>query len=263
MKTKIFFQAIVFLFIAVVATGVARADMNAQATVDAFNSASGGSQMVFTYSYNYEVNLTQRSGYSFADTSAYEDGVTGSSNYYRTFCVEPNVGAYTMMGATLNYENGKSTTSSGYSLSVGAAYLYSQFAAGSLEGYTYNNTSARSTSSSNLLSAIRGLMGISTLSWTNAFTNYLLTINSDKNFWTQTYDPNQYYDVIGDYSVFVMNCYSSTNGANGQDFLYVASAKDSSDTPEPASVLLWTLGSFGALGAARRARKQREKLANA
>lgn len=260
MKTKFFYHAIAFLLVAAAVTNRASADMDAQAIVDAFNSASGGTQMLFNYSYNYEVNVAQRSGYEFADTSAYAAGVTGSSNYYRTFCVEPTVGAYSQMGATLNYADNKSTTSSGYSLSVGAAYLYSQFAAGTLDGYNYANTSARSTSSSNLLTAIRGLMGINTLSWTNVFASHLLTINNDKSFWTQSYDPNQFYDVIGDYSVFVMNCYSST-GANGQDFLYVASAKNGSDTPEPASVILWTLGSIGAFGAARKARKRREKLA--
>ena len=260
MKTTRFFFLMTILLLATFAlTGLAKADMNAQAIVDQYNSASGGTRMQFSYGSNYELVLSQRSGYGFADTSAYADGITGGSNYYTSFCVEPSQGVATYMSATLNYANNKSTTSSGHSLSVGAAYLYSQYAAGTLGGYSYANTSARSTSNSNLRDAIRGLMGISSFNWSSTFASQLLAINSDKSFWTQTYDPNQYYDVIGDYSVFVMTCYNSS-GSAGQDFLYVAKATSSSDTPEPASVLLWGLGSLGFL-AARRAKKRRMQLA--
>lgn len=261
MKTTQFFSlTTAFLLATLGFAGIANADMNAQSIVNQFNAASGGSTMQFSYGSNYEIKLTQRAGYGFADTSAYANGVTGGSNYYHTFCVEPTQGVSTNMSATLNYANNKSTTTSGHSLSVGAAYLYSQFAAGTLSGYTYTASSARSTSNSYLRDAIRGLMGVSTMNWNNTFANVLLQINSDKSFWSQTYNPNTYYDVIGNYSVFVMTSYNSGGGA-GQDFLYVAKANPSSDVPEPASVLLWGLGSFGVLAARRRAKQRRRQLA--
>ncbi|MCL2623674.1 MAG: PEP-CTERM sorting domain-containing protein [Planctomycetaceae bacterium] len=234
-----------------------KADMNAQAIVDQFNSASGGSKMQFVYGTNYEVNLKQYSSSGFADTSAYAPGVTGGSNYFRTFCVQPNVGVYTNMEATLNYVNGKSSTTSGHFLTLGAAYLYSQFATGTLQGYNYAETSARSTSSSNLLTAIRALMSITIVSnWSaNPFLNQLLLSNSDRDYWTSAYDPNQYYDIIGNYSVFVMNNNEIGTNRDGQDFLYVVATNPSSDIPEPATLFLWGLGGLGVIGAARRRKK--------
>jgi len=260
MKTIRFLPpAIAFLAVALSFQNSVKADMNAQAIVDQFNSASGGTKMSFSYGYNYEVQISQN-GSGFADTSAYEQGVTGGSNYYRTFCVQPNVGAYQNMQATLNYENGRSTTTSGHFLTIGAAYLYSQFAAGTLDGYEYAETSARTTSNSNLMSAIRYLMGIYTpLDWDNPFMDLLLSINGSKTFWTTEYDPNQYYDVIGNYSVFVMNNSEvGGSGRDGQDFLYVANATDSV-VPEPATLLLWGLGSLGAFGIARKRKPQVKK----
>ncbi len=259
-KIRFFSLAMAFWVVALSIQGPVRADMGAQGIVNRFNAASGGTKMQFNYGSNYEVEISQRAGYGFADTSAYAQGVTGGPNFYRTLCVEPTVGVTSQMSATLNYANNKTTTSSGYALTLGAAYIYSKFATGTLSGYTYDNNGYRSNTFSSMSSAIRGLMGLNTMSWTSGFALQLLSINNDKSFWTQAYDPNKYYSVIGDYSVFVMNCYNSSGG-DGQDFLYVAKASNSSDVPEPASVLLWGLGSLGAFGATRRARNRRLKLA--
>ena len=255
---KLFFRISIILLLAVVATNHAKADMNAQAIVNSFNGATGGTKMQFTYDLNYrEVSVTKISELGFANTSAYANGVTGSSDYFRSFCIEPDIQAYPNMLAVLNYENGKSTTTEGHSLTVGAAYLYSQFAAGTLKDYSYPD-SGREADSNALQEAIRYLIGAGSLSGSNVFINNMLTIK-DAAFWNQIYNPNEYYEIIGNYSVFVMNCYSSPSQYEAQDFIYVANASPSTDTPEPASVLLWTLGSFGALAAARRARKNRMK----
>jgi hypothetical protein len=253
--------AITLWAIALFPLSFVKADMNAQAIVDQFNSASGGTQMSFSYGFNYEIKLSQY-GSGFADTSAYLQGVTGGSNYFQTFCVEPNVGAYPSMEGTLNYVNGTSSTTSGHFLTIGAAYLYSQFASGTLSGYSYDETSARATSNSQLLVAIRDLMAISVVTnWAaNPFLSQLLLINGDRDFWTELYNPNQYYDVIGNYSVFVMNNNEIGTGKYGQGFLYVAEASPSSGgVPEPTTLLLWGLGSLGAIGFARKRRVQRAR----
>ena len=249
---------IALMAVALLPQSFVKAGMNAQAIVDQFNSASGGTKMPFIYGYNYyynyyEVQLTQY-GSGFADTSAYAQGVTGGSNYYRTFCVQPNVNAYQYMEATLNYVNGTSSTSSGHVLTLGAAYLYSQFAIGELEGYNYTD-STHTTSSSNLTVAIRALMSITIVNdWAgNPFLKQLFSIENDRNYWTGAYDPNQYYDIIGNYSVFVMNNSEIGGlGRDGQDFLYVACATDSSNVPEPTTLLLWGLSSLGVFGVARK-----------
>jgi len=262
MKTiRFHLPAIAMLAIATMAIAIAsqrtvKADMNAQAIVDQFNRASGGTEMMFSYGFRDEANVSQYGNYGFADTSGYAQGVTGGGNFFRTFCVQPNIIARDHMEATLNYENGRSSTTDGYHLTIGAAYLYSRFAAGTLDGYDYDNISSRSGSSNELLSAIRDLMGISTERWTsNEFLSRLLSITNDRNFWTQAYDPNRYYDIIGNYSVFVMNNREIGTGNDGQDFLYMAKTHSSSEVPEPATVLLW--GLVGAFQAVKRRRKNK------
>jgi hypothetical protein len=234
------------------------ADMNAQAIVDQFNSASGGTAMQFTFGWDNEVKLTQYSPSGFADTSAYLQGVTGGSDYYKTFCVQPNVGVTLNTEAKLSYINNGSKTTSGYYLTIGTAYLYSQFAAGTLTGYLYDSSNGvyqQQKYYENLLIALRMTMGIYNYEWdTNPFTSLLLE-TFGQSFWTQVYDPNQYYGIIGNYSVFVMNNREIGTGVNSQDFLYVAQASNSSDVPEPTTILLWGLGGLGAL-AARKKRKR-------
>ena len=108
----------------------------------------------------------------------------------------------------------------------------------------------------------------------NYYTSLLLAENSDKNYWLQEYNFLERYDEIGDYCVFVMNmrdpnapshiipnpyCYDTVNPGTidiyHSDFLFLAEGTNfrnggngGSGVPEPATLLLWTLGSFGLAG---------------
>ena len=224
----------VFFAVAMFTMNFALADMNAQGIVNQFNNTPDGQRTLFNYSMDdYGVRLTQVNGINHVDTSAYKQGVFGDSNSFRTLCIQPKVGVNNPMSMVLNYANNTSTSSTGQSLSVGAAYLYSQYAAGTLQGYNHYPLSA---SYGYLLSAVHGLIGLNPVDWDNTFMKLLLRINSDEDYWTQTYDPNKYYDDIGDYSVFIINCYDANGNGGYQNFLYVAKASNSSDTPEPAMV---------------------------
>ncbi|MDR1383987.1 MAG: PEP-CTERM sorting domain-containing protein [Planctomycetaceae bacterium] len=267
MTKKIFSLILATSFISLSLLSQAKADLNAQEIVDRFNSASGGELLKFSSSGSNEAKVSQRSGYGFADTSAYAT-TTGTSTSYQSFCVEPTATTASNMTAELNYANGVSKTSQGFALSLGAAYLYKQFATGNLTGFDYVNTSTRSSNAATLRDALRTLVGISGYgTWSsNAYLLQLLTINSDQTYWTQNYDPNSYYNIIGDYSVFVMNCYTNDAGtSNGQDFLYLANAtQQTPGTPEPATIFLWGLGSLGLYGfAARRRTKNKQMLQSA
>ena len=172
---------------------------------------------------------------------------------------------------------GFSQTNEGVYLTLGAAYLYKQFATGELPS-TITDVSARN----DLANALRAAMQIIVLDpyqvenmfyyvnfdWTgNPYTAALLAENPEKNYWLQRYDNTWRYDEIGDYCVFVVNfdaasdIYSIPKG----DTLYIAEGmvfrnpdEPQPGVPEPAMLLLWTLGSVGALGG-RQYRKRNGK----
>lgn len=226
------------------------ADLNASEIQANFNSMNGGQGFRFTYVSG--VTLTTSAGYTNVDTSAYGSSMGGTNtsglSYFKTFCVEPSASVSGTLVGKLNYSGGLTQTSAGFKLSLGAAMLYKEYA---VDG---------SRTSTALQTAIQALMGITTVSnWaTNTHLAYLLTVNNDKSYWTQAYDPGQYYGEIGNYSVFVMNV-TTTSNLDRQDFLYIAKANgNGGDVPEPATLLLWTLGGLGVFGTSR-ARKRRMK----
>ena len=234
---------------------VAGVSLNAQAIVDRFNGLNNGQGTGFKlgldWNTNYFYNGSAVNGYEFADTSAYSS--SKSPNTIFSLCVEPHVGTANYDAfAKLNYADGKSTTTNAHNvLSIGAAYLYTLFATTDMK------------SSYELGAAIRYLIGELDshdkfyVGWENQyeyFPNQYLTdlwnINSDLNYWTSAYNPDAYYEEIGNYSVFVLD--PTINGTSYQNFLYIANAAnpyDSSNaTPEPTTILLWTLGTLGAMG---------------
>lgn len=208
MKIKRIVVSLAAVFFTLVLTSAVRAEFvleQTQNALNAFNSLNDGRGYYYSVSSGKgQWNMTTMSGYDQADFGAYSP-LTGGDHFAKTFCVEPLVGTGARHYGTLNYENNSTTTTSGHKLTLGAAYLYTNYATGMLNGYDYS--SGQSWQGENLTSAIQYLMGaIFDGSWTsNDFLSALLDVNSDKSHWEQVYDPGQFYEDLGDYSVFVMN----------------------------------------------------------
>lgn len=242
----------------------AKADLTASEIVSSFNNLNSGQGLYFLYttSSTYEGRIAKAStSADVADVSAYAASTASSAGYFFSFCVESSstITANLNYYGQLDYNGGVTQTSSGNVLTVGAAYLYQQFAAGTLAGYSYS--SGRSTSATAMREALYVLTGQQTIAnWSNnTFLSHLLTVNNSQSYWIASYDPGQYYTEIGNFSVFVMQVTSATNGAEAQDFVYVAKASFG-DVPEPATFILWLMGSVSALGAGY-AKKRRKKIA--
>ena len=222
------------------------------------------------------------------DLSAYKIGTTagngtGTNFYFQTFCVAFDMDSYagSSSNGQLNYEyhgNVSQTNTHNYNqLTLGVAYLYKEFAAGTLNvyGYDYTNGDGRIASAVMLQEAIWYLMGMGTTGqdragylaqmtsntdWSNndnIFLNHLRSLNGNLGTWTAIYDPtNNYSGLMGDSKVFVMNTEVFTRGGGNptQDVLYVT--RGGGNVPEPATFLLWTLGSLGAAGVAYRKRRK-------
>ena len=189
------------------------------------------------------------------------------SLYYSTFCIAPttDIMMHAFGVAKLSYventtEGGMmSITSEGRALTLGAATLYARFANGTLDNYHYDNGTpadieARSQDAVALRDAIRYFMGVGTIdTLTNKFYLDLIVENSTLTDWMVTYDPGKYYKEIGDFSVFVMNVWQGPEPV--QDLLYVAPSVSTPIVPEPATLLLWSIGAIGAAGVAYRKRR--------
>ena len=250
---------LVVALLAVAGSGSVFADLNAIDIRDTFNAKNNDQGFRFSHVFtpNSLRKLTTFPGYDKVDFSAYVDGLTGGENYFTTVCVQPDVN-YDSGWGHLDYNplDGKSRTSQGHVLSVGAALLYKQYATGELRVTTETEVIA-------FYTAIRVLMGEQIVNnWANnEFLKSLALSRGDAedqiDYWYTPYDPAQYYDDIGDYCVFVMQV-TDLSGVDKQDFLYIAPATPPDDVPEPATVLIWTLGGMGLVGSWMRQRRTKK-----
>jgi hypothetical protein len=94
--------------------------------------------------------------------SANTSGGSGSSQYFQTFCTETseyfspgNTYSVSSIGNNALYNGGVNPVP----ITLGVAYLYSQFAAGTFAGYTYAYGAGRVASAQNLQQAIWYLLG--------------------------------------------------------------------------------------------------------
>ncbi|MCL2347472.1 MAG: hypothetical protein FWC50_04345 [Planctomycetaceae bacterium] len=264
------------------------ADLTASQVVSQFNSLNGGVGFRFNAlttptgqyrgTYSGESRLQAISGTDIPDLSAYTSQTSDSSlGYFQSFCVEPEeqiTPGYTVNNAgTLNFANGKTITSyTGQALNLGVAYLYKEFANGTLTGYNYTYGAGRANSAVLLQDAIYFLLGktadminASTNWTTNVFLQNLLLKDSVQANWLAVYNPDGTYAIMGDNKVFVMsvveekqNPLSREMVQTRQDQLYVTKT-GSSTVPEPATIAIWMLGSLGFIGSACRQRFARKK----
>ena len=267
--------AVLVCFGALALQQVAKADLTVQETVDRFN----GTKFIFdTTAYvkpysnpsrnvgEYKLSVTKNEA---SLLNAYVSKTSGNY-YFSTFCIEANQtiekGTYS---GILSYDSnsGKTVNTSGVALSLGAAFLYQQFATGQLTGYEYGTNTSKQISDHKsdavmLQDAIHFLTGQKTAestTWSknssNDFLKYLYSLNDSKTYWTKAYNLNETYadarlGNLSDYAVFVLNI-----GTNQDQLLVAKVDRPSSDVPEPAMMLLWLTGGLSALGYAKKRRK--------
>ena len=276
MCTKLFSIARLSVVISVLMVGtykplsadmVAGVSLGAQTIVDAFNGANGGQGLHFYYTTDAtEQNIRFLHDYPWANNP-------GMSTYRGDSYISLQVGE-TVGGpirnwpsrpseGVLSYDNGTSMTTQGSVLNVGAAYLYRMLV----------TTDDFMADSGAFAAAIRFLFGHDELStdWNNQYLQTLLSVNGAQDYWQSAYDPDAYYEEIGNYSIFVINSvwsqviptdgFSDTPGGvfwKYEDFLYIAGAVnpyEPATTPEPATMLMVGLGLAG-LPFVRRLRKK-------
>jgi len=282
---KQFWIPVVAVLIFTASSMSAFAELNAGTLVNTFNGMNGGAGFHFTFrtwgtGTNTTGQIETQAGYTtngnvnIGAYTANSSGTTTGSNWFRSFCVTPEIlisgGNYI---GTLDWKAGTgvnagkmiSQTSDGKTLSLGAAYLYMLYATsndGIVLGQSFN--AGALSQAINVLNGgnfsypdVSGWPGVTT--WNdNIYLNALLGKLNDTSYWTQAYDARQNdYGVaqMGNYSVFVMRVKDSS-GVEKQNFLYIAEATPIiSGVPEPATMLLWSLGGMGLVGSWVRQRR--------
>jgi len=243
------------VFVLATVCTTAYAQPTATEIVNNFNDLNGGQGYVFenqTVGIDNVQRLTTSSGSnSNVDLSAYHPFI-GSTNFFQTFCIQPDsMNAVNNGTAKLDYNStsGTTTTSNGTILTYGAAYLYTKYATGALvvtDGMAYE-----------FYVALNTLTGdFSSDNWSsNNFLRELRNMESDTNYWTRNYNPGLIYSEIGNYSVFVVRMTDSYDFST-QNVLYISRSTGPtappwtdvpplSGVPEPAMLMLWTFGGWG------------------
>ena len=232
------------------------------------------------------------------DVSAYTEiekvyGGENGGDWITTFRCYRDDPELTSGDAWLAYDAGKTycgTQTGPHYLTLGAAYLYAHFVQGTLiqialpGGGVYDWNAGVFRNALDLLYA--EISDVDT-AWDNPYLAYLLSITPDtpttpqgqsvtaKQYWCTDYVLTYDYDTIdgigfGDYYVFAMNVYPIYSGqpvlGMNAAMLYAISKNTGDDppppgVPEPAALLLWTLGGLGLGGTSWLRSRNKKKLA--
>ena len=267
--------------LALVNYGAALAEFNPQQVVTDFrnlnvNNTGFDFASEPVYGGNAYRYFIARNGSALPDLSAYT-GIALLANGFRSYCIDVQIQHTAQQGtAVLSYNAANGTTSnrSGKVVNLAIAWLHTQYVRGNLAGYD-ESVWYDGDSMDLFYEALRVLMS----GTTQEKYSYLANANNHNPFitqmlnagamygytaddWLTAYDMRDRYDIIGDYAVFVMTI-TGTDGRAYQDFLYLAPANygNGGGVPEPATLLLWTLGGFGLAGTSWTRKRRMHKLA--
>jgi len=280
-RSKLFWLPIVAVLVMFVVNAKAFADQTALNFYNQFNAMNSDQGFLFTLSKEsgsgVHFRLTNDASEPVNVDAYYDDASrrgVGTVNYFTSFCVGPDIGAPTdrTLVGKLNYNvnNGQTVTiekdnGQGYILSVGAAYLYMLYATGpntNLFGLGFN--------ASEFHQAINFLNGVpqTGTEWNIGSNRYLGQLESMKfgeAVWQEAYvvgksyymGPDNYDLGLGDYYVFVLNV-QDLDGHIWQNYIYITTTSGPPEVPEPATMLLWSLGSLGMAGSWLRQRRMKK-----
>lgn len=183
-----------------------------------------------------------------ANYSSSAQATVGGQNGFETFCVE--IDTEFTPGSTYNTSIGNTILPSGAAITIGTAYLYSQFAQGTLQNYNYNQnstgTGSRAYTSDELQDAIWYLQG----EITGAGNQYTKGDNFLYSFGGFLFDPKSDPFVQLAESMFGVNAFASdssnnygvqvleltsSDGSPAQDQLVYTSVNSVVPVPEPAT----------------------------
>ena len=291
-RSKLFWLPIVAVLVLFVVNAKAFADQIVQDFVDQFNAMNSNQfsdQKDQGFRFTLEeigsgvhFLLTARPSTEYVNVDAYSNTISSkglqNQNYFTSFCVGPTIGAPTnqtlvgklnynddRQGHTRSYEN---DNDQGFNLSVGAAYLYMLYA-------TSQDTSPFGLpfDASEFDKAINFLNGVPSLgtNWDN--NQYLVQLESmrfGRTVWEDDYVVGKSYSFsfgdrtydlgLGDYYVFVLNV-QDLDGRIWQNYIYIAQISGTPEVPEPATMLLWSLGGLGMAGSWLRQRRMKKLVA--
>ncbi|MBA4416722.1 MAG: hypothetical protein C0392_02255 [Syntrophus sp. (in: bacteria)] len=240
MKVKGLILMVVVLTV-FVCTGVARADLftfsGGTTGFGIYQTGSGG-----------EFTTTPDSGLSYILNTYNANARIG--NAFQTFCLETNEtasggGTYGVSLSNASVYGGVGGTVNGKDpLSIGTAWLYSQFAKGALQDYNYTDLTQRKVSAEAFQNTIWWLEGELTTKPNNTFTSQVTAKFGEANAMK---------DNNGAYAVQVANLWEQGHvgeaGYQKQDVLVA------SPVPIPPSVYLLGAGLLGVVFARKRAKK--------